>query len=564
MLLNLHVKNFALIDDADVSFGEGLNIFTGETGAGKSLLIDAIGAALGVKTSADMIRRGKDRAEIELVFGPVDPRTAEELAELDAAPDEEGMLVIVKTILAGRSLNRINDRSVTASKLREVTSKLVHIHGQHEHQELFRRSEHLRILDSWCAKESVPLKRRTADAYRAWTGRKEALAELDIDESARLRETDLLRYEIGEIEAAALRPGEEEALAAEHKKMQNARRIMESLGAVREAFGSEGYDNASDRIGKAARALAQAAEYDPRIAGMHETAETIESLAGDLLGEVNTYLDDLSFSGEDQARVEERLDLIRNIEAKYGRGYEEVMAALESRTERLAVLEDLDRRKALLEKELADAERVLKEASEQLSALRAREAGKLAEEIRGHLEDLNFLQVRFSVELSRTEGYTANGIDEAEFYISTNPGEDLQPLAKVASGGELSRVMLAVKTVLADADDIGTLIFDEIDAGISGRTAQKVSEKLALIAKSRQVICITHLAQIAAMADRHFRIEKRSGEDKTSTYISALGERETVEELARILGGVAVTEAVMDNAREMKQLALELKLQRHS
>ncbi|MBQ1414541.1 MAG: hypothetical protein IIY92_01255, partial [Lachnospiraceae bacterium] len=384
------------------------------------------------------------------------------------------------------------------------------------------------------------------------------------DESARLRETDLLRYEIGEIEAAALRPGEEEALAAEHKKMQNARRIMESLGAVREAFGSEGYDNASDRIGKAARALAQAAEYDPRIAGMHETAETIESLAGDLLGEVNTYLDDLSFSGEDQARVEERLDLIRNIEAKYGRGYEEVMAALESRTERLAVLEDLDRRKALLEKELADAESVLKDASEELSALRMREAGKLAEEIRGHLEDLNFLQVRFSVELSRTEGYTANGIDEAEFYISTNPGEDLQPLAKVASGGELSRVMLAVKTVLADADDIGTLIFDEIDAGISGRTAQKVSEKLALIAKSRQVICITHLAQIAAMADRHFRIEKRSGEDKTSTYISALGERETVEELARILGGVAVTEAVMDNAREMKQLALELKLQRHS
>ena len=562
MLLNLHVKNFALIDDADVSFGEGLNIFTGETGAGKSLLIDAIGAALGVKTSGNMIRHGEERAQVELVFGPVEGAAAQELEEMDAGPDEEGMIVIAKTILPGRSLNKINDRSVTAQKLRDVTAKLVHIHGQNEHQYLFRKSEHLRILDSWCRKESGPLKERVSAAYRVYTGLRKELEELDIDESARLRETDLLKYEIREIEEAALKRGEEEELENAHKKMRNARRIAEALGTAREAFGSDGYDSASDSVGKAVHALSVAAEYDPALAGMHESAVTVESLMADLAAEIDGYLDDLAFSEEDHARVENRLDVIRNLEAKYGRDYDAVMSAYETRSQRLGVLENLDRRKAELEKELGTAEKVLEEASDALTALRTREALNLAAEIRRHLEDLNFLQVRFEVRISPAQDYGPNGRDEAEFYISMNPGEELQPLAKTASGGELSRIMLAVKTVLADADDIGTLIFDEIDAGISGRTAQKVSEKLALIAKSRQVICITHLAQIAAMADRHFRIEKRTEENRTATHIALLDQDDTVEELARILGGVSVTEAVMDNAREMKKLALELKQSR--
>ena len=559
MLSELHVKDFALIEDARISFGEGLNIFTGETGAGKSILIDAVNAALGVKTPKTFIRKGAEEARIELVFDVTDEKLSSKLAALDASPDEDGLLIISKIIQKTRSLSRINDNAVTSARLREVTALLVNMHGQNEQQYLFRRSMHLQILDGYCAQAAAPVKARLSEVFRDHTEAQKELESLQMDESSRLRELDLLRYEINEIEQADLQEGEEEKLAELHKRFQNSRRIADALEAARSALGSERGDNASDRIGRAARELNSALTYDAGLGGICELIGTIEGLTSDLMDEIDRYMDGLSFSPEEQSAVESRLDTIRNTEAKYGRGYDEVMAALKERRDRLEVLDDIGERRAQLGARLEAVRAELDSLCEELSRIRQEHAGQLVSDILRHLSDLNFPGVRFTMKFGRLDGYTANGYDEAEFYLAANPGEDLMPLAEVASGGELSRVMLAVKTALADADEIPTLIFDEIDAGISGRAAQKVSEKLSLIGRRRQVICVTHLAQIAAMADRNFRIEKHSADGHTVTSVTLLDRSETVEELARILGGVEITDAVIQNAEEMRSLADALK-----
>lgn len=551
MLLELHVRNLALIEAADVELGEGLNILTGETGAGKSIMIGSVNLALGQKAVKEMIRTGAEYAYVELVFS-VDPDKAEALKVLDVMPDENGILIISRKIMASRSLSRINDETVTAARLKQVTSLLIDIHGQHEHQSLLHASKHLEILDTYAKSRAMKLKTQTAALYAEYNHLEKQLSELVTDSESRRREADFLRFEIEEIENAELKENEEEILAARCRKYANARRI---IGNLTEAYRAVD----ADAVGSALHQVSEVAEFDPELKTIQDQLYDAEAVLTDAHHAIGEYLEQIDFDEEAYKEAQERLDLIRSLEAKYGKNLKEIEAALEEKRSRLEQLEHFDEYRQKLEKQYKKTEQKLEEICTQLSAVRKEEAKKLAEKIREGLIDLNFLDVRFSMEFKRLDHYTAGGFDEAEFVISTNPGEPERSLAQVASGGELSRIMLAIKTVLADSDDIPTLIFDEIDTGISGRTAQKVAEKLAVISKQHQVICITHLPQIAAMADCHFEIRKSTDGSSTRTQITRLDEENTVKELARMLGGAQITEAVLENAGEMKRLAGQTK-----
>ena len=551
MLLELHVKNLALIETADVELEDGLNILTGETGAGKSIMIGSVNLALGQKASKEMIRNGAEYAYVELVFS-VDPEKEDALRALDVMPDENGTLIISRKIMPSRSLSRINDEAVTAARLKQVTSLLIDIHGQHEHQSLLHASKHLEILDTYAKSRVQQLKIQTASLYAEYISLEKQLSQLDTDNESRRREADFLRFEIEEIENAQLKAGEEECLAACCRKYGNARRIMENLSAAYRAVDTEA-------VGNALHQVCEVAEFDPELKTIQDQLYDAEAVLSDAHHAIGEYLEQLDFDEQAYREAQDRLDLIRGLEAKYGAGVEQIEKALEEKKNRLEQLEHFDEYRMQLEQQYQKAEKALEAVSAELSAVRQEEAKKLAEKIRAGLIDLNFLDVRFSMEFRRLSHYTASGFDEAEFVISTNPGEPERSLGQVASGGELSRIMLAIKTVLADSDDIPTLIFDEIDTGISGRTAQRVAEKLAVIARNHQVICITHLPQIASMADCHFEIKKSTDGASTKTRITRLKEDEVVAELARLLGGAQITDAVLQNAREMKELAWQTK-----
>lgn len=551
MLLELHVKNLALIETADVELEDGLNILTGETGAGKSIMIGSVNLALGQKASKEMIRNGAEYAYVELVFS-VDPEKEDALRALDVMPDENGTLIISRKIMPSRSLSRINDEAVTAARLKQVTSLLIDIHGQHEHQSLLHASKHLEILDTYAKSRVQQLKIQTASLYAEYISLEKQLSQLDTDNESRRREADFLRFEIEEIENAQLKAGEEECLAACCRKYGNARRIMENLSAAYRAVDTEA-------VGNALHQVCEVAEFDPELKAIQDQLYDAEAVLSDAHHAIGEYFEQLDFDEQAYREAQDRLDLIRGLEAKYGAGVEQIEKALEEKKNRLEQLEHFDEYRMQLEQQYQKAEKALEAVSAELSAVRQEEAKKLAEKIRAGLIDLNFLDVRFSMEFRRLSHYTASGFDEAEFVISTNPGEPERSLGQVASGGELSRIMLAIKTVLADSDDIPTLIFDEIDTGISGRTAQRVAEKLAVIARNHQVICITHLPQIASMADCHFEIKKSTDGASTKTRITRLKEDEVVAELARLLGGAQITDAVLQNAREMKELAWQTK-----
>ncbi|MFT4005006.1 MAG: DNA repair protein RecN [Lacrimispora sp.] len=548
MLSELHVKNLALIEKADVEFKEGLNILTGETGAGKSIIIGSVTIALGGKVPKDIIRKGEEYAYIELIFTVRDEGKIRLLKELDVHPDGDGTVIVSKKIMPSRSLSKINDETVTAGKLRDITGLLIDIHGQHEHQSLLYKSKHLEILDRYQEKKSHDLKENIGKTYGEYILLRDRLASFQLDEEVRLREMDFIRYEIEEIENARLREGEEEELSSKYRLFSHGKKITESLSIAYSAVDS-------DIISRALREVEAVASYDERIAAIRDQLFDADSILSDINHEINAYMDDMTFDEEEFQQLEERLDVIHNLEAKYGKSLDQIFKNLEEKQKRLEELEDYDAVRSRTAAELKKVSEQLEVLCTRLSEMRKETAKELTRKIKEGLADLNFMDVEFSMEFSRMDHYTAGGFDEAEFVISTNPGESLKPLGMVASGGELSRIMLAIKTVLADSDDIPTLIFDEIDTGISGRTAQKVSEKLAYIAESHQVICITHLPQIAAMADCHYEIAKTVEGGRTATSIRRLDGEEMVEELARLLGGVEITQAVRENAREMKRLA---------
>ena len=548
MLLELQVKNLALIEQARIEFGEGLNILTGETGAGKSILIGSVNMALGGKVSRDSIRQGAENAYIELLFSVDSKEQREALEALDITVPEDGTLILSRRILPSRSISRINDETVTAVKLKQATSLLIDIHGQHEHQSLLHLHKHLEILDAYCRTEAESWKEKIASEYRQYQALESRLSSMEGGLEERLREADFCRFEIQSIEEAALREGEEEELAARYRKLSHARRIAEELSEAYQALDT-------DALSRAVRAVDQAAGYDPELKGIRDQAYDVESLVHDLAHGIQAYMADCVFDPEEFRQIEGRLDTIHSIQSRYGNSVEADFQALEEKKKRLEELENFDQIRLGLEKEKADLEKQLRKDCSRLTEIRSQAAARLAERMRESLLDLNFLDVQFVMEVRQLDHFTSEGWDEAEFLISTNPGEPVKPLRAVASGGELSRIMLAIKTVLADTDQIPTLIFDEIDTGISGRTAQKVSEKLKEISRTHQVICITHLPQIASMADCHFEIEKSVREGKTVTQICRLGQEESIRELARLLGGAQITDAVLKNAREMKELA---------
>ena len=561
MLTHLHVKNLALIREAEIDFTEGLNILTGETGAGKSIVIGSVSLALGGKVSREMVRPGADYGLAELVFLVNREKQKEKLLELGITP-EEGQVIISRKISDGRSINKINGETVTLSQLRETASLLIDVHGQHEHQSLLQKKKHLEILDEFAKEELGPVKEKLAGAFQNWKKLKKQLQEAQMDGESRLREISLLEFETDEIGKAELVPGEDEELERRYRRMTNARKLMEAAGSAYALTGYEEESGAGAVIGRAVRELQSAASFDEELSGLASLLSDVDGLLNDFNREMSDYLTSLEFDEKEFSETEERLNLLNYLKSRYGHTLEEILAYQEKQEQRLAALQDYDRYLQDLEAQLKKAEEELQDLCAEASGIRQRYGKMLCEKIKEHLIDLNFLNVEFEMAFEELPEYTAQGKDSAEFLISTNPGEPLRPLMKIASGGELSRIMLAIKTVLADRDEIDTVIFDEIDVGISGRTAQKVSEKMMLIGRTRQVICITHLAQIAAMADSHYRIEKQVEEGETRTQIRRLSEKESIEELARILGGAEITDAVTKNAEEMRALALERKQSR--
>ena len=551
MLQNLHVKNLALIDETEVEFGPGLNILSGETGAGKSIIIGSINLALGEKVQKEMLRDNGESALVELIFFVEDADTIEAIRALDIEMEDD-TVILSRKITGGRAIGRINGEAVSASKMKAVASLLIDIHGQHEHQSLLSKKKHLEILDTF-AKESLgDKKEKLAQCYQEYRKLKDELEHANLDGEERARELSFLEYEVKEIEDAQLTVGEDEELEAVFRKYSNGKKIMDAVGAANAAT-SEDDESASERIGRALRELSSVSAYDERVKEMEEQLTEIDNLLSDFNHELASYLSDEEFDEETFYETEKRLDLINHLKSKYGNTIADILKYGEEKAERITVLNDYDAYLAGLQKNVSEKEKQLEQLSREVSDIRKKESKKLTESIKNALLDLNFLDVQFMMEFAETD-YTANGIDDAQFLISTNPVEPVKPLGKVASGGELSRIMLAIKTVMA-SDKIGTLIFDEIDSGISGRTAQMVSEKMNALGRSHQIICITHLPQIAAMADSHFLIEKSVENQATVSKIHKLTDEESVEELARMLGGVEITDTVLENAREMKQMA---------
>lgn len=554
MLTNLHVKNLALIEEADINFDEGLNILSGETGAGKSILLGSISMALGGKTSADIIRKGAEYALTELVFHIDDEEKLEALKALDVEDLESGDVIISRKITPVRSQIKVNGMTCTASVAKQIASLLLDIHGQHDSQQLLKERSHLDMVDEYGGSELKNVKARYKECYREYHDIKAELEESSMDEEARQREISFIEYEVNEITAANLVSGEDEELETEFKKMSNAQRIIGEI-SVAEQLLVNGDENAQNFVQAAIKAVINASAYDESLSEISDNLSVAEDILSEASRSINSYASDCIYNDEDFNRVSERLNLINSFKMKYGRTIEDILEYCDKRQEKLEELMDYDAMVLKLKNQLADCEKKLESLADELSVVRKQAAGRLCAGVRDGLSALNFMNNEFSADFSKNEEFGTNGRDSMCFIISTNVGEGLKPLSKVASGGELSRIMLAVKTVMADRDDTQTLIFDEIDAGISGKTAQMVAEKLKELSKCRQIICITHLPQIAAYADVHFLIEKQAVDVSTVTTINKLTEEEAVMELARLLGGSTITDAVVSNARELKLMA---------
>ncbi len=558
MLVSLHVKNLALMEEAEVTFGDGLNILSGETGAGKSIIIGSINLALGEKVPKEMLREHAEYALVELIFKVENEEQLKQLKEMDIYP-EDNEVIMSRRITASRSVGKINSETVPASCMKRVASLLIDIHGQHEHQSLLHKKKHLEILDEY-AKDKLSGKKKTLKkCYQEYQALQQEYAQALQDGEGRERELSFLEFEIQEIEEAQLVPGEDEELEISYRKMANSRRIMDAIGSAYEMTGGDG--SATEQIGRALREMQSVTDYDPQLQVLSEQLEEVDNLLNDFNRELSDYMSDSEFEEDTFYETEKRLDLINHLKDKFGGSIEAVLQAKEEKEIRCQHLLDYEEYLQQLKQRMAQTEAELQKICSEVSALRQKSAKKLTKQVQKALVDLNFLDVNFTMEFADTGKYTANGRDEAQFLISTNPGEPLKPLGKVASGGEMSRIMLAIKTILAESDQIETLIFDEIDAGISGRTAQMVAEKMNVIGKNHQVICITHLPQIAAMADNHFLISKNVVNNATFSNIVLLEEKESITELARMLGGVKITDTVLQSAKEMKELAISVKEQ---
>ncbi len=554
MLTNLHVKNLALIEEADIDFKNGLNILTGETGAGKSIILGSVNIALGGKVNADIIRKGCDYALTELTFKVNSSDKIKQLKEYGIEELEEGIIIISRKITPSKSTIRINGETFTISEVKAVSHILIDIHGQHDNQILLKESTHIDMVDLFGRNIIEPLSDAYTKLYNAYNEIDNKIKSMSSDEAARNREIDLLEYQINEITEASLKPCEDEHLENTFKKMSNYQKIAQHMSAAKQILDND-EASVSDCIGQSVKLLTQASVYDEALSDIVNTLSSAEDIINDALMEMSDYMESFDFNEEDYNNMSKRLDLINSLKLKYGRTIDEIHEYILSSQKKLDELLNFNEIQAELKTQLTDINKKLTEAADKLTAARKKSADKLCKSVSEGLFELNFLNNDFKPEFEKTEKFQADGTDKMRFLISTNVGEDLKPLSKVASGGELSRIMLAFKTVIADKDNTDTLIFDEIDAGISGVTAQMVGNKLSQLSSSHQIICITHLPQIAAMADEHYIIEKKADKTTTVTDIRSLNEEESVNELARLLGGASITAAALNNAREMKKLA---------
>ncbi len=559
MLESLHVKNLALIDEQEITFSGGMNILTGETGAGKSIIIGSVNLALGAKADKEYIRTGAEYALVELIFS-LNERQCEKIRELDLPLEEDHTLILQRKITAGRSVCRANGESVSAGQLRNLAGCLLDMYGQHEHQSLLKPASYRKMLDDYIGGEADELKRQLKERLSDYKSCKEELAEQNLDEAVRMREAKLLEFEINEIEAAALEPAEDEQVESKYRKLANARKIQETVYMVHGLTGYEEEGSAGLAVGHALRELKPLMEYDGEIEALTAQLTDIDDLLNDFNRSVAQYRDGLTFDEREFAQLEERLNVLNHLKDKYGNTIEEILKAWEKKQQELDKLNHYEAYMEQLRLRIEEQKKEILMLCAQLSELRKKAAAPLSEKLKEGMIDLNFPDVKFSISiLPNQEEFTSEGYDQVEFLISTNPGEALKPVWQVASGGELSRIMLAFKTVFADKDETDTLVFDEIDTGISGKTAWKVSEKLGRLSRNHQVICITHLAQIAAMADTHFMIEKNVIQERTVTNIREMKEEESLGELARLLGSGEMTEAVLGNAREIREAARKVK-----
>lgn len=555
MLINLHVKNLALIDESEVDFDRGLNILTGETGAGKSILMGSVSLALGGKYSTDMLRNGTDSGLVEITFSVENETILHKLDEMGVHA-EDGLVTLSRRLIGNRSVSRINGETVSMSVLKEAAGLLIDIHGQHDSQTLLNRKNHLTLLDLYAGETIAPAKEKMADVYGNLLAAERQLKQMDVDDETRRRELSLAEFEVREIEEASLSMGEDSELENLYRKMSQSRRITEAVKETYQFTAEEPGGNASDCLSRAIRAFQDVAGFDDEAEQLYSQLLDADSLLNDFNRELCEYAKSFEFSEEEYRNTEERLNQINHLKSKYGKTIQDIYAYCDDKRNRIDVLNDYDTLLKSLQEKKRQAEKEVESAAQTLSKIRREAAIEFAQEIKDQMSELNFMDTRFEIKITDAEHYNALGKDEAEFYLAVNPGEPVKPLAAIASGGELSRIMLAVKTVLSDKEDTPTLIFDEIDTGISGITADKVAEKLRVISKNRQIICITHLPQIAASADIHFLIEKNVRNGIVHTEIKRLNDTESVKELARILGGSKITDNIIQSAREMKDLAM--------
>ncbi|WP_288681863.1 DNA repair protein RecN [uncultured Eubacterium sp.] len=554
MLLNLHVKNLALIEEVDVDFEKGLIVLTGETGAGKSLILGSVNIALGNKASKDMIRKGTDYSLVELTFS-VSENCAKQLKKYDIYMEEDNIITVTRKISEGRSISKINGETVNIKTLKNVMSLLIDIHGQHDHQSLLYTKNHLDILDKFAKDSILELKEKIKEEYSKYTKLIKKLEEFNIDEGQKAREIEFAEYEVNEIESANLKPEEDVQVEEEFKKLSNSKEIVSALSEIYNALSYETEGGLGDIINKAVMDINSIKGMDEKISQFQTELYDIDNLCRELTSQIYDYNSGMDFNPEYVREVEERLDVINHLKLKYGNSIEEILRYKEEKEEYLEKLNNMTDEMESVKNQISELEGTLNNLCTKLSEQRKKAAKELEVLVKQALVDLNFIAVEFEIQITRKESIGENGFDNVEFMISTNPGESVKPLVKVASGGELSRIMLAIKSILATEDDIDTLIFDEIDTGISGQTAMKVAEKMAKISRNHQVICISHLSQLAAMADSHYLIKKTADENSTTTSIKKLTRQQSIEELVRINGGSGITEAGLIHATEMKDMA---------
>ncbi len=548
MLSQLFIQNIAVIEKVQVTFEKGLNVFTGETGAGKSIVIDAINAVLGNRTSRELVRTGAPKALVTALFEEIGDETKEQLLSLGFEPEEDGSLLLSREISSdGKTSCKIGGRPATVSILREVAQSLINIHGQHDSQSLLQPEQHLGYIDQFGKTAALLKEYRLEYAYYAELQRK--LHQLRTDEREKAQRMDLLSYQINEISAAALLPGEEEDLQTAKKKMQNSAKIVEALHVTHDLLqGAEESDGILSMLDQAQEQIQILEAYYPQL-----KSDRILDIRYELEEVEETLRDALSDAEMDPAeldRIEERLDLIFRLKRKYGGSVEEILNFADQAQQELDSITHAEELQSKLEKEESQSKERLMGLAKRLSEKRKAAAKLFEKQVCAELAFLDMPSVRFFVH-AETDKPDETGVDRMEFYISTNPGEPPKPIGKIASGGELSRIMLSLKNVIAEGDRVGTLIFDEVDTGVSGRAAQKIGRKLKQASSGRQIICVTHLAQVAAFADTHLLIAKTVQDGRTFTTVQALPQEERVRELARIMGGESITPTVLASAREL-------------